>query len=101
MRKNWVRSLRWEDPLEKKMATHSSILAWEIPMARGAWSGYSPWGREEADTTEQLHFHYLFPRVLTGTHHLLLKSFPLPSFRQKGVFKERGTRKAQFLNQGI
>ena len=27
----WVRSLRHEDPLEKKMATHSSILAWEIP----------------------------------------------------------------------
>ena len=27
----WVRSLGWEDPLEKEMAIHSSILAWEIP----------------------------------------------------------------------
>ena len=27
----WVRSLDWEDPLEEEMATHSSILAWEIP----------------------------------------------------------------------
>ena len=27
----WVRSLSWEDPLEKEMATHSSILAWRIP----------------------------------------------------------------------
>ena len=27
----WVRSLGWEDPLEKETATHSSILAWEIP----------------------------------------------------------------------
>ena len=27
----WVRSLGWEDPLEKDMATHSSILAWKIP----------------------------------------------------------------------
>ena len=27
----WVRSLGWEDPLEKEMATHSSIIAWEIP----------------------------------------------------------------------
>ena len=27
---DWVRSLGWEDPLEKKMATHSSILAWKI-----------------------------------------------------------------------
>ena len=31
MRETWVRSLVWEDPLEKGMATHSSILAWEIP----------------------------------------------------------------------
>ena len=31
------RSLGWEDPLEKEMATHSSILAWRIPMDRGAW----------------------------------------------------------------
>ena len=27
----WVRSLAWEDPLEKEMAIHSSILAWRIP----------------------------------------------------------------------
>ena len=32
-----VRSLAWENPLEKEMATHSSILAWRIPMDRGAW----------------------------------------------------------------
>ena len=31
MQKTQVRSLGWEDPLEKEMATHSSILAWEIP----------------------------------------------------------------------
>ena len=31
MRKTRVRSLGWEDPLEKEMATHSSILAWKIP----------------------------------------------------------------------
>ena len=33
----WIRSLGWEDPLEKEMATHSSILAWRIPMDRGTW----------------------------------------------------------------
>ena len=32
----WVRSLGWEDPLEEGMATHSSILAWRIPMDGGA-----------------------------------------------------------------
>ena len=33
----WVWSLGWEDPLEEVMATHSSVLAWRIPMDRGAW----------------------------------------------------------------
>ena len=31
MQESWVQSLGWEDPLENKMATHSSILAWRIP----------------------------------------------------------------------
>ena len=38
MQEIWVQSLGWEDPLEQEMATHSSILAWEIP-----WGSYSPW----------------------------------------------------------
>ena len=33
----WVQSLGWEDPLQEGMETHSSILAWRIPMDRGAW----------------------------------------------------------------
>ena len=37
MQETWVSSLGWEDPLEEGMATHSSILAWIIPMDRGAW----------------------------------------------------------------
>ena len=37
MRETWVRFLGWEDPLEKEMATYSSIFAWRIPMDRGAW----------------------------------------------------------------
>ena len=31
VQESWVRSLEWEDPLEERMATHSSILAWRIP----------------------------------------------------------------------
>ena len=31
MQETWVQSLGWEDPLEKEVATHSSVLAWEIP----------------------------------------------------------------------
>ena len=37
VQETWVRSLGWENPLEEGMATHSSILAWRIPMDRGAW----------------------------------------------------------------
>ena len=37
IQETWVQSLSWEDPLEEGMATHSSILAWRIPMDRGAW----------------------------------------------------------------
>ena len=35
-RETWLGSLGWEDPLEEGMATHFSILAWRIPMDRGA-----------------------------------------------------------------
>ena len=37
MQEIWVQSLDWEDPLEEGMATHSSILAWSIPMDREDW----------------------------------------------------------------
>ena len=37
VQETWIRSLGWEDPLEEGMATHSSILAWRIPMKFGAW----------------------------------------------------------------
>ena len=37
MQETWVQSLGWEDALEQEIATHSSILAWQIPIDRGAW----------------------------------------------------------------
>ncbi|MDK7068669.1 hypothetical protein QP359_09440, partial [Lactobacillus paragasseri] len=45
--------------LEKEMATHSSILAWEIPWTEEP-GGYSPWGHKKSDTTERLHFHLTY-----------------------------------------
>ena len=53
VRETWVQSLGWEDPLEKGMTTHSSILAWRIPWTEEL-GGYSPWGCKELDTTERL-----------------------------------------------
>ena len=46
-----VRSLAWEDHLEKEMPTHSSILAWRIPCTEEP-GGFSPWGHKELDMTE-------------------------------------------------
>ena len=54
-----VRSLGREDPLEKEMATYSSILAWRIPWTEEL-GGLQSMGRRELDTTERLHFHFLF-----------------------------------------
>ena len=48
-----VQFLSWEDPLEKGMATHSSILAWENPIERGAWQA-TVHGVIKSDTTEWL-----------------------------------------------
>ena len=43
MWETWVPSLGWEDPLEKGMAVHSSILAWRIPWTEEPGGLYSPW----------------------------------------------------------
>ena len=51
MQETWVRSLGWEDLLEKKMTIHSSILAGKSHEQR-ILADYSPWGRKESDTTE-------------------------------------------------
>ena len=57
MQETWVCSLGWEDPLEKGMATHSSILAWKLHEQRSL-AGYSPLGHKESDMTERLtHTH--------------------------------------------
>ena len=49
-----VRPLVWGDPLEKGMATHSSILAWKIPRSEEPGRLYSPWGGKEPDPSEWL-----------------------------------------------
>jgi len=51
----WV----WEDPLEKEMASYSSLLAWKIPWTRAWWA--SPWGLKESDTTEHKHLISPYP----------------------------------------
>ena len=62
MRETWVRSLDWEDSLEEGMETHSSILAWRIPMDRGAWRA-SLHDEAEPDMTEQLSLLFLMKLI--------------------------------------
>ena len=58
MQEMWVQSLGWEDPLEKVMATHSSILAWTIPWTEEPGGLYSielqRVGHDSATTTHRI-----------------------------------------------
>ena len=57
MQNTWVRSLGWDDPVEKGMATHSSILGWGIPWTKEP-GGLC--GLKESDVTEQLTLVFTF-----------------------------------------
>ena len=65
MRETWVRSLGWEDPLEESVAIRSSILAWRIPMDRGAWWA-TVHGVEESDKSMQV----VYPLICQWTLRL-------------------------------
>ena len=54
----WVQSLGQEDPLEKEMETHSSILVRKIPWMEEPGGLHGSWGRKGSDTTERLCFHF-------------------------------------------
>ena len=76
MQETWVRSLGWEDPLEEGMATHSSILAWRIPMDRGTWRA-TVHGVAELDMTEVTYTQEGFPTRLLGQTPLS-RALPAP-----------------------
>ena len=63
----WVQSLGWEDPLEKGMATHPSILAWKSYEQRSL-VGYSPWGHTREG-------HDLVTKTVTTKSHGLIRAF--------------------------
>ena len=67
MQEIWVWSLDQEDLLEKEMATHSSILAWEIPWTEEP-GGLQSMGPKESDTTKQstLSFTFMTQKIGMG-----------------------------------
>ena len=60
MPETWIQSLGWEDPLEEGMATHSSILAWRIPMDRGALGTTVSGVTKSQIGLSNFHFHFSF-----------------------------------------
>ena len=66
MQETQIQSLRWEDPLEKDMATHSSILAWEIP-------GTEQPGELQSTGSQRIGYDSMHACIW---HHLLKRLFP-------------------------
>ena len=79
-----VQSLGWEDPLEKEMATHSSILAWEVLWTEKP-GGLQIWGSQGSDTTWRLnHYHIIrnvtrLKKIKGGVLHLFNAAHSSPS----------------------
>ena len=73
-----VQPLGQDDPLEKEIATHSSILVWRIPWTEEPGGLYSPQGRKESDMTEwlskrthgQIVVFQVCRKVISGGHNL-------------------------------
>ena len=100
MQETCVQSLGWEDPLEKEMATHSSVLAWRISWTEEP-GGYSPQGQKVSDMTERLtlplsssskfpshserNFFLIFFCIIFS---IQLKWFPLKKETQLGLHME-------------
>ena len=89
-----VPSLGREDPLEKVMATHSSILSGE-PHGQRSQAGYSPWSHKESDITERLTLSLHFQ----STHGLWLFSFKTMPANLENSAVATGLEKVSFSSQ--
>ena len=80
MCETWVQSLGWEDPLEEGTTTRSSILAWRIPMDRGAWQttvhGVEKGWTQLSDSTR----HGIFGESHYSAHCMSRLSPPAPNY---------------------
>ena len=94
MREIWVRFLRWEDPLEEGMATHSSILAWRIPMDRGScWSTVHGVAKSWTSIHGIFHARVLEWGAIAFSHiyaqaclnNWLLSSFGMPMMKRQSI----------------
>ena len=91
IRETWVRSLGWEDPLEKEMTTLSSILAWRIPWIEepGGLQSTKSWTRLR-DFTFTFHFHALKKEMAT---HPSVLAWRIPGAGEPGGLLSMGSHR--------
>ena len=87
-------SLGWEDPLERRMATHSNILAWRVPMHRGAWWA-TVHGVSQSDMTQWLNHHHQWKAFVF--HSSFCFHLFVDQSASKLFLKGKKWRRAQFL----
>ena len=75
MKETQVQSLGWEDSLEEGMATDSSILAWRVPVDRGAWQATVHWVAKSQTQQKRLSTHILNHLLLTKVDILIFVIF--------------------------
>ena len=78
--------------VEKAMATHSSTLAWKIPWTEEP-VGCSPWGCEELDMTEQLHFHFSLSLEKEMPTHCSVLAWRIPGTAEPGGLLSMGSHR--------
>ena len=107
IRKTWVQSLGWEDPLEKEMATHSSILAWRIPwteepgrlQSTGSQRIGHDWMTFTAPLENDLEISYKTNIHLLYVHKISLLCFYLSEIKTYAPTNSRFIHKSQHYKQ--
>ena len=99
MQETQVQSLGWEDPSEKGMATHSSILAWKIPWTEEPGGLYSSWSHKESDSTEQLTLSVFIIKIFIQRENNFHGRFPFIFLLAYLKIREVGTHITGFYEE--
>ena len=107
MQETWVSSLGREDPLEEEMATHSSILAWRIPVDRGAWwatvhrvTKSQTWlKRLSSSSTILLNLHNSVITILYESYKIHKKLWNYDLISDMSNYGKLSTRKARWFSR--